>query len=386
MSSDDASNLGLVSSGKEHLDPEEAIDPQSVARKITSTSFEDWYNKFQFRQNIRRGQEYFNGPPKEKPPGRFSPSDLLKCHRKTYYNHLNAAVESSDPDGIFYFGNRFEEELAEQFIEESVDTPGTYLQNSLWIRTNIETEVGPVTLVGSTDPVIVDKNGEPILLTEIKTTSSIEYTSKPKEHHLAQTHAYMYGLTEKYDRQIHDVVFLYAERDTLEAKTFHSTFDWEFWTGRVVNWMKENTFYRVFGFLPPAEPQHDWECKYCDYRDRCGQTSSLFEDEKAAGFLPLKTDYPREKVTEYLNAHPEAKLTPSLAHTYPNLIRDHGAYDWICSDCDATFPWDEINWNGEDTPPCPVCAREGKNGRLSGPPPAEQHRIEIVEQPEGDDQ
>lgn len=362
---------------------DEAVVTQAVAREIKSTDFSDWYDEFQFRQNIRNGQEYFNGPSMKKPPGRFNPSDLLKCHRKTYYGHLNAPEETDDPDGIFFYGNRFEEDLAERYLEDSVDLPETYLQNSLWMNTTIDTDIGPITLVGSTDPVIVDEEGNPILLTEIKTTSSIEFTSEPKMHHLAQTHAYMYGLTEKYDRQIRDVVFLYADRDSLDAKTFHATFDREFWRDRVVRWMEENTFYRVFGFLPPADPEQDWECEYCNYKERCGQSSMYYENEEAAGLLPLYTEYPRGKVVEYLEAHEEAKLTPALAQTYPDLVDEYGAFPWVCNECDSKFVWDEINWNGGPSPECPNCDGKESAGRLRGPEPDEQHHIDVVDRPEG---
>jgi len=363
-------------------DDEHPAQAELIARLIVNTDFEDWYRQYQFAENIRNGTPYFNGPSKLKPPGRFSPSELLKCHRKIYYKHLNAPEENADPKGIFYFGNQFEEDLAEEFIADAMSGLNTYLRNSLWTQIEIDTDMGTIVVNGSTDPVVVDEDAEPILLSEIKTSSSLKYTSSPKEHHLAQAHAYMEGLSRKFDLEVRDVVFLYADRESLQAKTFHVEFDNEFWENKVVDWMERNTYHRVFGFLPPAEPEQEWECKFCPYKNRCGQSSGLYEDEDAAGFLPLYTDYPREKVVEYLEAHAEAKLTPSLAHKYPGLTDQHDVFDWQCSECDTQYSWNEISWSGDDGPECPSCNAADETGYLRGPTPAEQHHIEAVERQE----
>lgn len=355
---------------------------EAAVQKLLDADFEDWYSRYQYAANIRNGKPYFNGPGKLKPPGKFSASDLLKCHRKVYYKHQNAPEESGDPDGIFYFGTKFEEDLAEQFLEDAVTDQDTFVRNSVWVNTSVETEIGTVSLVGSTDPTITDESGDPILLSEVKTTSSVEYTTEPREHHLAQAHAYLYGLSEQQDRDVEDVAFLYAGRDSLEVKIFHETFDEEFWEDRVVDWMQRNKYYRVFGFLPPAEPEHDWECDYCPYQERCGQTAGPHGDEDAAGLLPLKTDYPREKVVEFLESHDEAKLTPSLAQEFPELAERYGAFDWRCEACDARFQWDEVSWSGRQPPTCRDCHSEGRPGQLRGPKPENQHHIEVVDREE----
>ena len=60
-------------------------------------------------------------------------------------------------------------------------------------------EAGDLVLKGSTDPVVVDADGTPVLPTEVKTKNSLEYLDEPNEHHKAQLHAYMLGLSQKYD-------------------------------------------------------------------------------------------------------------------------------------------------------------------------------------------
>lgn len=81
--------------------------------------------------------------------------------------------------------------------------------------------------------------------------------------------------------------------------------------------------------------------------------------------------YDRQNLVEYLEAHKnrDARLTPTLAHHFPDLAEEYGVYDWSCSACGASFAWDEIDWSGnvDDLPWCPDCADSGTLVTLSGP-------------------
>ena len=187
-----------------------------------------------------------------------------------------------------------------------------------WVDLSVDTDEGPLRIKGATDPIIVDEDAVPLLPTEIKTKSDIETLTSPNRHHRAQLHAYMAGLSEKFDIDLIDGVLLYASRKSLDVKVFHVTFDKEFWRDIVVEWASDHTRYRLGGNLPPASPEYDWECGFCDYRERCGRTDNPYEDTGPRGFLPLYDEYPKETVREYLDAHPEVKLTQTLARTYPD--------------------------------------------------------------------
>jgi CRISPR/Cas system-associated exonuclease Cas4 (RecB family) len=340
-----------------------------LANIIESNSFADWYRQQQFEENIRNGQPYFNGPQSETPAKKVSPSELLKCQRKIYYKHRNAPEETEDPDGIFLFGSHFEEEVAEKFLDDVVDADGMYLRNSMWVNFEVRTDDGPVQVRGSTDPVIVDEESQPILLTEIKTTGSLNLT-EPKRHHLAQAHAYMEGLSRKYGREVRDVVLLYAERDTLKVKTFHEEFDAEFWK-QIVEWMHENKWHQMVGLLPPADPEYSWECEYCDYQERCGEGQNLVSDLDAEGLVPGHTDYPKQKVRDYLKGNPDQALTPSLAHEYPSLAEEFEVSDWVCEDCRTTVRWDREKPKWGILPDCPECGGQTA-AKLTDPDPKAQ--------------
>jgi len=88
--------------------------------------------------------------------------------------------------------------------------------------------------------------------------------------------------------------------------------------------------------------------------------------------------YNRDMLIEYLDAHTdaEARLTPTLAHRYPDLVAEYGAYDWSCPRCRETYEWNALDWDGDtaDLPLCPACVRDNDLVTLSGPEPNTQLR------------
>lgn len=336
-----------------------------LAKRITGGRFAGWYRRKEWRENIENGQPYFNGTGTVPDPERHSPSSLLQCHRKVVYKQLNAPEEQHDPGGIFWFGTKFEEELILPFLQEAVTDDDTFVANSLWVDYTKNTQYGELRIKGSTDPAIVDAHGVPLLPTEIKTKSSIEDLKEPNDHHLAQLHAYLVGLNEKYDRDLSHGVLIYGARQTLDIMAFEIAFDPEFWEETVLEWASEHTQYRLDGTLPPANPEYDWECRFCDYRHRCGQSNRDYSDFGPHEFLPEFTDYPREKVIEYLEAHPDQSLTPALAKVHPDLADTYDVLNWHCSTCSGTIDWQIVD-DAVD-PLCPHCAERDTISSLSLP-------------------
>lgn len=363
----DGSHQGTASTVSE-LD-----EPDVLSDRISGETFDRWHKERKYQQNILEGNHYFNGPAQLTPPRRLSPSKLLQCHRKTVYKQRNAPEESGDPTGIFWFGEEFEEQIVVPFLQEVVVGQSEYVANSLWVDYTVETDAGELRIKGATDPVIVTADEEPVLLTEIKTRQSVDNTDAPSRRHKAQTHAYLKGLSEKYDRTISEAVILYGSRTTFDIKPFKIEFDPYFWRETVLDWAQNHAEYRLNEELPPAEPESNWECDYCSYQERCGKGQRQFDDIGAKGLLPGYTGYPREKLVDYLEAHDQAKLTPSLAHSHPDLADEYGALDWKCRGCGDSVAWDAIEWDGDTSKPpqCPECANKGSTV-LVDPAPDEQ--------------
>jgi len=170
---------------------------------------------------------------------------------------------------------------------------------------------------GMTDPAIVTADAEPRIVTEVKTTSSIEYLDGPHAHHRAQLLSYLYALRAEYDHPI-DGLILYADRTTFELRVYHIQFDPMEWWTEIVPWMIEQTEYRENEQLPPAEPERDWACEYCSFKERCGEGEKEVSDMGPKGFVP-GVEYEREAVESHLDAQPYTDLTAVLESQYPDL-------------------------------------------------------------------
>lgn len=317
--------------------------PSELIESISGDRFLTWYQERQFRQNIENGQPYFNGPSSVPDERRHNPSSLLQCHRKIFYQQHNAPKEDSDPRGIYWFGTRFEEDVIFPFLEREITGPETYVRNSIWIDFTVETEGSEIQIKGETDPVIVDAESVPILPTEVKSKSSIDHLSAPSTRHRAQLHAYMVGLSKEYNIDIRDAVLIYGSRNSFRIKPFHIEFDDEFWTDTVLQWAADHTQYRLDKELPPSDPSASWECDYCDYRERCGRGEMGYQDLGPMELLPQFTEYPKDKIIEHLDAHPDVRLPPTLAHEHPSLADSYDVYQWECPRCSTVFDWHQIN-------------------------------------------
>jgi CRISPR/Cas system-associated exonuclease Cas4 (RecB family) len=346
---------------------------QSLLDTVGGSTFETWYDERRFTENIRAGKPWLNTPPPVKPPKQHSPSQLYQCHRKIYYRQLNAPEETEDPEGIFWTGSKFEEEVVMPYLESIVDDRA-YVRNSMWVDYEVETSAGDVQIRGSTDPVIVDEESTPLLPTEVKTKDSIENTTEPNDHHLAQLYAYMEGLSREWETEVRDGLIIYGDRTDLSIKSFHVRFDRKRWGELVHDWAGTHTEYRLDEELPPADPVFGWECNFCSFRHRCGESRETdFEDVAPTGLLP-GIRYPREKLETYLQSHSGAKLIPSSAVQYPDLIDRYGVHEWRCEAGSHTFRFDAVEWNGKtnEYPACPTCVSNGIPAQLTEPVPSEQ--------------
>lgn len=274
------------------------------------------------------------------------------------YGRENAPIEEGQPNGLFWAGERFEEDVIVPYLQDIVTTENTYVQNSKWIDTSIETGNTELRLRGSTDPLIVTGDGTPLLVTEVKTKSSIEQLEKPDRRHKAQLHAYLYALDEEFDVSVRDGVLIYGSRTTFDIETFHVQFSEDFWAS-VVGWMETQTQYRVNDEFPPADPATDWECNYCSYRNRCGQTDVPYENLGFDGLIPGFSGYRKQQIKEYLDAASDEKLTPTLAEKYPELTQEFGVKDWVCHECETHVAWSDLEGSKDEghAPICKACAK-----------------------------
>ncbi|MCD2200802.1 PD-(D/E)XK nuclease family protein [Halobacterium sp. KA-4] len=338
-----------------------------LLNRLTPTQFTEWHREEQYAQNIENGTPYFNGTGYQPSAERHSPSKLLRCHRRQFYNDYNAPEESADPDGIFWAGSKLEEELLFPFLKQTAAELDSYVRNSIWIDYSTDSHAGPIEIKGSTDPVIVDEDATPVLPTEIKTKRTLKTLNEPNRTHRAQLHAYLLGLSEKFEIDLDVGVLIYVSRQSLDIETFRIDFDAAFWNETVLDWAATHTQYRIDEELPPATPETDWECEYCSYRERCGKGSAPAADYGVRGFVREFAGYPPEKIEEYLENNPEEELTPALAAEYPELAATYAVQHWSCNRCGSSINWKEVE--AADEPLCPCCAEDDILTPLTRPDP-----------------
>jgi len=382
-------------------DPEQTTDRDKDTNHtmtpptVESESFNDYWAERTTKRNTAEGHPERNDPGHSWPLGRFEPHRLGMCKRKWAYDWLNAPQEDRDPYGIFAIGHYIEEHVIEPWLQDKFE-PAYDLDNAVHVSTTVtdvqlpdslpdqhESETvtrlslpdditvtttddatplpaagtASVTIAGSTDPVVKHTDTEDIaLLTEVKSTSNIErFTDSPKQRHVWQVHAYMNALS------IDTACIIYVDKqELLDPVVFTVSYSESIWQD-ITNWTTDILTTVAQHKLPDADPPHDYACRYCEYRNRCGEgRSNLGGDMDTTGFVPGYTGYPREEVTDHLQATDNARLTPSLAIAYPDLADTTPVENWVCPRCSATFNYtnDELAEQADtmfQTPHCPAC-------------------------------
>jgi hypothetical protein len=206
----------------------------SFSRPVSSEEFKTWLIKYTQQANLDDGYESRNTPDTVTQITAHSPSQTGGCHRKQLYQKAHAPRETPLPHGIFEFGNFFEQ-LFERYLRESVVGPQQFVRNPVEISFSIDKH----TFQGSTDPVITNKQGTPLLLTECKTTGDISYVQKDgkaKKSHRIQSHIYAMGLKQRYNLDaVPPIYIIYADRSSLETIGFSIEWDPNLWDN-IVAW------------------------------------------------------------------------------------------------------------------------------------------------------
>ncbi len=331
--------------------------------EINETAFERWYERRRRRLRIRDRGSLSR---EDTDAGATAwPSALWKCTRRRYYDEHDAPKEGRLPRGRFWVGRQVETELVIPFLDSRLEDDSHYVQGSVWVEIPLEDEGGTVTLRGCTDPCIVDANGNPLLVTEVKTCDP-PHRDAPADHHIRQLQAYLGAFRELDQTSEPTGVVLYVDRRDFTLRSFEVPFDPTIWK-EVRCQAREHRDIVGSDQLPPANPEYDWECDVCPYRHRCGESTMPFADRPEKGFLPLLETYTRSAVREHLAAHSTVDLTPTLADRFPELAEHATVVPWTCGRCAAAISSFDRTYHPGDRPLCPHCAEAGSIVELTPP-------------------
>lgn len=193
--------------------------------------------------------------------GRYYPSEIGQCLRKTWYTFRNPKPIDKELKKIFEAGNRLHEFVADVF--QSDKNPEVELVQK---ELPFEIPVDDFVIAGRIDDLIRIKMSNQEALVEVKSTKDLDYLEEPNESHVLQLQLYLHANNMK------DGILLYLEKNTLKSKTFHIAYNEKMYD-YIIERFRELHKKLTTAELPPPEArlQEDkqWMCKSCQYSEEC---------------------------------------------------------------------------------------------------------------------
>lgn len=209
--------------------------------------FDEIIDKYLIREN------------KPKEIGRYYPSEIGGCIRKTWFSYKNPKEVGADLLRIFEAGN-----LLHEFISDAIKSEKNpdieLVKNEMPIRI----EEKDFIISGRIDNLIMLKlNGEQYLI-EVKSTKMLP--RKANESHEMQLQLYMHATN------IHKGFLLYIQKDNLKTTAFELDYD-EGAAQDILRRFRELHLSLKNDQMPKPEAKliedKRWMCSYCSYKENC---------------------------------------------------------------------------------------------------------------------
>ena len=225
---------------------------------------------------------------KPKSIGRYYPSEIAGCMRKTYFSYKNPKQTDAKLNRIFEAGNMLHpsyqawsyhnliKDFNENVQKENIQIyPCAFLHNLdreknpeiELIRSELPIEIKEKDFIisGRIDNLVLVKIDNKLALVEVK---SIKFLPKEyRKEHETQLQLYMKALG------IHEGIILYIQKDNLETRTFNIKFSKK-QADKIIERFQELHKALTKDKLPEAEAKQDkdksWMCDYCNYAEECG--------------------------------------------------------------------------------------------------------------------
>lgn len=202
--------------------------------------------------HLARGMSY-------KKLGRYYPSDIGNCLRKTWYSYKNPKPTDTALIRIFEAGN-----MLHNFIEEVIKSEKNPEIELLESEVPFKLEKQEFVISGRIDDLMLVKIENKKVLVEVK---SCKYLPKElKKEHESQLQLYMHAVG------IHDGILLYVQKDNLQTKCFEMKHDSEK-VQKILERFEELHSSLTHNQIPKAEAKHDpdmiWLCDKCSWKEEC---------------------------------------------------------------------------------------------------------------------
>ena len=191
--------------------------------------------------------------------GRYYPSEIGYCLRKTWYSHTDPRPVDSQLSKIFEAGN-----MIHEFIEKVISSEKNPQIDLLGAEIPIKLLHKDFLISGRIDSLILVKIENKKVLVEVKSCKNLP--ENYKEEHEAQLQFYLYSLGIK------DGLLLYVQKHNLDTVSFEIEADKE----KALEILKRFELLHKNlkdKELPEAEARHDeekiWLCEKCPWKGEC---------------------------------------------------------------------------------------------------------------------
>lgn len=196
---------------------------------------------------------------KPKQIGRYYPSEIGGCLRKTWFSYKKPKKVKAELLRIFEAGN-----LLHEFISEVIKSEKNPEVELLKQEMPIKIQESEFIISGRVDNLVLVKIDNQKVLVEVKSTKFLK--DYPNEENVMQLQFYMHATG------IHHGILLYIQKDNLQTRWFEIPYDKK-QAEEIIKRFKLLDKCLKFDEIPPAEakfdPKRDWMCDYCDYREEC---------------------------------------------------------------------------------------------------------------------
>ena len=193
--------------------------------------------------------------------GRYFPSEIGMCLRKTWYSYKFPVDLKPDTLKIFEVGNLMHDFVVH--VLKSEKNPHVELLKSEF---PFKHDFDGFTVSGRIDNLLLIKANAKEVLIEVKSTADVGYVREAAPHNVAQLQLYMHML------DIHNGVLLYIDKRNLQSKVFVVEYNKEE-AEKIIERFKLLHNSLVSDKVPEPEARQStrtlWMCRLCEYNDRC---------------------------------------------------------------------------------------------------------------------
>lgn len=197
----------------------------------------------------------------EKPViGVYYPSLLPSCLLRQYLIYSEGYTVGLEKSGVFKIG-----ELFHGFLMNALKSSDAHVEVEKNVVLAVKRGDHWIKISGRVDAVL--SIGDERLVLEIKSIASLP--ENPLEHHVVQIQPYLLALNASKG------LIVYLEKKKLSWRIFETPFESKLFD-RLVE--RAGILHEHLMLKRPPKPERSWECRYCEFEEKCRSVRGL-EDE-----------------------------------------------------------------------------------------------------------